>query len=171
MEYPAMASCAADGVTMARKQKTFFLPDDLCEVVQAYADKRGTSFTKLVTAALLNYLSVPIIRDSPTTMTIAVDLEKGKVNIAQAFLAVLQGAMQGFDSAKVSDRPKKNMSTEEVVLNFYKHSLKEAIADLHAAIAGAENPTKAVIAVLAKQPSYQEMVTAAFVAWGATQEE
>jgi len=156
---------------MARKQKTFFLPDDLCEVVQAYADKHGTSFTKIVTAALLTYLGTPMVRSSPTTMTLAVDLEKGKINIAQAILSMLQEVVKAFDSAKVSDHPEKNMSTEEVVMKFFKHSLKEAIADLHAAIAGAENPTKAVIAALAKQPSYQEMLTAAFVAWGTKHED
>ncbi len=166
-----MASCAADGVTMARKQKTFFLPDDLCEVVQVYADKHGTSFTKIVTAALLTYLGTPMVRNSPTTMALAVDLEKGKINVAQAMLSMLQELVKGFDSGKISEHPERNMSTEEVVFRFYKYSVKEAVADLHAAIVAAENPTKAVSALLAKQPSYDEMMTAAFMRWAASEQK
>lgn len=150
---------------MAKKQKTFFLPDDLCEVVQAYADKQGTSFTKIVSAALLTYLATPIGRGDAGTMSVAVELEKGKINIAQAFLTLLQNSSAAFEASKVSGQHRKGMSTEEAVLNFFKHALDESIHDLHTAVVGELDATKAVIAVLSKIPSAQELSQTSMIKW------
>lgn len=44
-----------DSPSMAKSQKTVFLPEEVCSLIQACADNTGTSFTKVLEAAALAF--------------------------------------------------------------------------------------------------------------------
>ncbi len=71
-------------------QKTFYLQRDLCTLVEAHADRLGSSFTKVVTAALLQHLMRTVWGADPMWMPIAVKLDKGDCDIAEAFRLIAQ---------------------------------------------------------------------------------
>jgi hypothetical protein len=58
-----MGRCEAIG--MPKIQKTLPLNESLCELIQEYADSLGTSFSKVLTAAVLDFFLEPAIKGQP----------------------------------------------------------------------------------------------------------
>ena len=76
---------------MAKTQKTFLLNSELLELVDKVSERTGANFTRIVTAALLQYIFDPALHpeervpDGPIAaewMTFAVRLERGDISLA-----------------------------------------------------------------------------------------
>ena len=67
--------------TMPKTQKTMFLPDELCQLVQKYADNTGSNFSRVAAAAILQYFFNSKNGPNPVWMTLAVSLEKGGLSL------------------------------------------------------------------------------------------
>jgi len=70
-----------DTTTMAKTQKTLFLPDEVCQLTQAYADKNGTTFSRVVASAILDHFFAGTYGPSPVWMTLTIPLERGDVKL------------------------------------------------------------------------------------------
>lgn len=68
----------AETADMAKTQKTLFLQDELCQLIQAFADSTGTNFTKVVTAAVLEHFFWSPQGPQPMWMRLAAGLDKEK---------------------------------------------------------------------------------------------
>ncbi len=72
---------AKDGNAMGKRQKTLGLHDQLCELVQAYADKRGTNFQRVVQAALLQFFFDHVSGPDDAWLGLSTSLEKGQIDL------------------------------------------------------------------------------------------
>lgn len=75
--------------SMPKKQKTFYLNEELSKLVDAYVASTGASFTKIVTAALLQYF-FESTRPDPRWMKVAVGLERGDIELGKLPLLVAE---------------------------------------------------------------------------------
>lgn len=76
---------------MAKVQKTFYLNEELDQLIDAASHTTGASFTKIITAALISYF----LRDypgppKPESMKLAVSLEKGDLKLSGVLVSVLR---------------------------------------------------------------------------------
>jgi len=60
---------------VAKTQKTFYLDDDLIRLLNAHAKRTGASFTRQVTAAVIQYLFSDPNGPLPRWMELAVELD------------------------------------------------------------------------------------------------
>ena len=73
---------SAKGYDMAKRQKTFYLNDEICEMIEAHEAATGASFTKIITAAILKYFFSTPPGPHQHWMSQAVALEKGQCSLA-----------------------------------------------------------------------------------------
>ena len=83
-----MKSAGTETQPVAKTQKTFYLNDDLAQVVDTVATSTGASFTKIVTAALIENLLGGGGPPSPRWMRLATALERGDMTIADVLLQI-----------------------------------------------------------------------------------
>ncbi|MBI4716588.1 MAG: hypothetical protein HY763_02195 [Planctomycetes bacterium] len=150
-----MKTKAAEPTGVAKRQKTFYINKDLDTVIEGYARTTGTTFTKIVTAALISYLGQPMSRYDTNAMARAVDLDKGRITLAEAIIACLEAFTSAFPKHR-SKKPPSEMSFEEMALNFFHHSCEQALDDLHKAIAKKTDQNSAIVAALTRRPSDEE---------------
>lgn len=72
---------AKDSNAMGKRQKTLSLNDQLCELVQAYADKRGTNFQRVTQAALLQFFFDHVSGPDDAWLGLSTSLEKGQIDL------------------------------------------------------------------------------------------
>ena len=117
-----------DDRSMATVSKSFMLNHGLSEVLDAYSASTGVSFTKIVTAALLNYLFNKL--DEPehmqrygpdsTWMEVAWRLDRGDVSIDQVPMKIVD------DLIGATEREIERDDGENVL---HRKSLEEDLAE------------------------------------------
>ena len=84
-------TAGTDGTAMPKVQKTFLIPEELAALIDRISELSGANFTKIATAALLQYVFDPALHpgervpDGPiaaTWMTFAVRLDRGDITLA-----------------------------------------------------------------------------------------
>jgi len=75
---------------MAKAQKTVMVPEDLYRVAQKIEEATGASFTRTVTAALIQYLFQDACGPDPVWMRLAVALERGDVTVPELRRAAIE---------------------------------------------------------------------------------
>ena len=88
---------ATEPQTMGKTQKTLFINDEVAQLVQACADKTGTSFTKIIHAAILQFFFDSTQGVDMAWVTAAVSLEKGKVPLADVPIQVFEDYARDLD--------------------------------------------------------------------------
>jgi hypothetical protein len=83
MEIYAMVSgdSAKDCSPMGKTQKTLTLHDQLCELIQAYADNKGTNFQRVTQAALLKFFFDSTTGPDDAWLGLSIPLEKGDIDL------------------------------------------------------------------------------------------
>jgi len=79
------------GTTMGKVQKSLMLPEELHRIVQTLEDKQGASFTRIMTAALLQYLFHRYIQEESSPgggpeqgwMKLAIFVERGTYTVRE----------------------------------------------------------------------------------------
>jgi len=130
---------------MAKTQKTFLLNPQLLELVDKVAERSGANFTKIVTAALLQYFfdycahpedAGPIVCPANEWMGRASRLDRGAITVADIPNEVLKEAV---DSAKymldmhtrgelkegLADGWKRALRAREVALQGWEKAVEE----------------------------------------------
>jgi len=75
-----MTSRGTEPTEMAQVQKTLRLHEDVARLIQAYADKKGTTFQRVVQSAALNFFFSTTEGPPDEWLTAFVELEKGAGN-------------------------------------------------------------------------------------------
>jgi len=82
---------ASEARQMAKVQKNFLIPEELAAIIDRISELSGANFTKIATAALLQYIFDPALHpeervpDGPIAsqwMTFAVRLDRGDISLA-----------------------------------------------------------------------------------------
>ncbi len=140
-------TASTDGATMAKVQKTFLIPEELAAIIDKIIERSGSNFTKIATAALLQYLfdhcehpedHGPIVCPASQWMSRVLEIERGKYNVADIPLRVLEESVY---SAKVfleppggpgaewkpgaEDWAKKVLPSRKEALRDWKNAVKE----------------------------------------------
>ena len=82
---------------VAKKQKTFYLNEELDQVVDAVAQTTGGNFTKIVTAALIQYLFGDLDQPDPCWMRLAVALERKDLTLPDILVDIARGVIEQKD--------------------------------------------------------------------------
>ena len=69
------------GATMAKKQRTIQLPEEIFAITDVIEEKAGTKFNRLILAAMLQYLFSDVNGPATGWMELAVRLEKGAISL------------------------------------------------------------------------------------------
>ena len=131
---------------VAKVQKTFYLNEELAQVVQGLAEGTGASFTKIVTAALLRHLyDLPQLTRA-RWMRHAVALEERTLPLAAILLRILDEKAEKLEeSLKLyADAGLNDLAAE---MRQRRKELKECRKMVQTDIEGAPNSTKLLIEI------------------------
>jgi len=76
-----MTNPGMEATSLSKTQKTFYLDDDLIRLLNAHARRTGASFTRQVTAAVIQYLFSDPAGPRPRWMSLAVELDEGHIAV------------------------------------------------------------------------------------------
>ncbi|MCH8913325.1 MAG: hypothetical protein IIA33_07125 [Planctomycetes bacterium] len=98
--------------TVGKTQKTLALHDQICELIQAYADKKGSSFQRIVEAAVLQFFFGSTQGPDEAWHAICVPLQKGKIDLPAVPSRVFEDYAKELER-KVALRKEKGFDDDE----------------------------------------------------------
>jgi hypothetical protein len=100
---------------MAKVQKTFYLNEELNQLIEAITESTGASFTKIVTAALIQHLLGKLDRPDPRWMRLCHALETGTLTLPEVLVRI------GDDASAESKEKLDNAPNRQFWVNPKKH--------------------------------------------------
>ena len=150
---------ASEARQVAKVQKNFLIPEELAAIIDRIIERSGSNFTKIATAALLQYIfdfcehpedAGPIVCPANQWMSRASRLDRGAITVADIPREVLKEAVE---SAKYmldmdargnlkegrADHWKEALSAREVALQGWKNDVEDYKGAMPAILASIED--------------------------------
>jgi hypothetical protein len=134
--------------SMAKVSKSLYLNDQLSQVVDAVSESTGATFTKIVTASLIQYLFGDLEPPSPSWMRLAMALERGDSTVPEIVLRIAE--KRADDAVRAVEQ---TLVAKCLIEQGYSGSRRDTLEKL---IAASKPPLAAVIKELTERPSGKE---------------
>jgi hypothetical protein len=147
----------SQGSEMGKIQKSLMLHPHLCAILDAHQAATGVSFTRILTAAILQYFYADMNGPDPYWMKIATGIERGDLSVGDLTLRVLDDIIARLERTLAninehfdSDEPEIYRLREHY--EFQLHQYSEARDQWAHRIATASNSLTATTDALSKTP-------------------